>query len=106
MARSRWSARLLRGACPRAARSADPWARNDTPAGHCEERSDEAISTHTGSTELLELVDQAGDHREALRPEGRVGGVEAEGRQQLAIAQAAAGPQQVEIPFGKPLMRV
>ena len=25
------STRLLRGACPRAARSADPWARNDSP---------------------------------------------------------------------------
>jgi hypothetical protein len=35
---------LLRGVYPRAARSADPGARNDTEnARHCEERSDEAI---------------------------------------------------------------
>ena len=34
------SARLLCGACPRAAQSADPWARNDgTYRGHCEEHA-------------------------------------------------------------------
>src|SRR5260221_12362688 len=44
------SPRLLSGAGPRAARSADPGARNDTTHRHCEEpagltRGDEAIST-------------------------------------------------------------
>src|SRR4029077_19462822 len=55
--------RLLRGACPRAARSADPWARNDTSTRndassgcHCEKGSDEAISTRGPIMGVIGLV--------------------------------------------------
>src|SRR3546814_8824452 len=47
--------------------------------------------------ERLQLVDQPFDHRQPLRPEGRVGGVEAEGFQEFGMVLAAAGLEEVEI---------
>jgi hypothetical protein len=48
---------MLRGACPRAALSADPWARNDTiNRCHCEERSDEAIPPHRPTVGMICLM--------------------------------------------------
>src|ERR1700736_5887980 len=58
------------------------------------------------SAERFQFVDEAGDHAEALRPEGRVGGVEPARRQQLAVAQGAAGAQQLQVALGKTAMRV
>ena len=45
----------------------------------------------------LETVDQPLQQTEALGPEGRVGGVETEGLEQLLVAQRAAGPEHGEI---------
>src|SRR5690606_6289882 len=45
----------------------------------------------------LQFVDQSLDHRQPLRPEGWVGGVEAEGLQEFGMVLAAAGPEEVEI---------
>ena len=46
-----------------------------------------SLSKHEPGTHArLELVDEAADDPEAPCPEGRVGGVEAEGRQQLLVA--------------------
>src|SRR5262249_47384448 len=53
----------------------------------------------------LELIDEAADHAEALVPEGGVGGVEAERRQQLLVALGAAGAQHVQILLGEALGR-
>src|SRR5205814_2433787 len=58
------------------------------------------------SAECFQFGDKAADDAEALRPESRVGGIESERRQELAVAQRAAGPKQVEIALGKALMRV
>src|SRR5271165_2006495 len=58
------------------------------------------------SAELFEFVDEAADYRQALRPEGRVGGVEAERREQLAMPHGAAGAQHFEIALGKTMVRV
>src|SRR3546814_6367411 len=44
----------------------------------------------------LQLGDEALHHTEAAVPEGGVGGVEAEGRQQLLVALAAARAQRSE----------
>src|SRR5271155_2619732 len=59
-----------------------------------------------GSAQLFELVDEAGDYRQASGPEGRIGGVEAERREQLAMPHGAARPQHFEIALGEALMRV
>src|ERR1700739_3781476 len=53
----------------------------------------------------LELVDKAGDHRQALVPEGRVGGVEPERREQLLMPLGTAGAQHIEILRGKARLR-
>ena len=45
------------------------------------------------SAQLLQLVDKAGNHGEALRPEGGVGGVEPERGQQFAMPQSAPAPK-------------
>src|SRR5438046_2438899 len=58
------------------------------------------------SAQRFQLINEAGDHAEALRPEGRVGGIEAERRQQLAVAQGATCPQQLQVAFGETAMRV
>src|SRR5207244_3015881 len=58
------------------------------------------------SAQLFQLVDKAANHAEALRPEGRIARVKTERRQQFAVAQGAAGAQQVEIALGKASMRV
>src|SRR5438105_13826859 len=56
--------------------------------------------------QLFELVDEAGDYRQAFGPEGGFGGVEAERREQLAVPHRAARPQHFEIARGEALMRV
>src|SRR5690348_624794 len=43
------------------------------------------------SAKCFQFVDKAADDAEALRPESRVGGIESERRQQLAVTQRAAG---------------
>src|ERR1044072_8661711 len=53
------------------------------------------------SRRRLELVDEAADHAEAAGPEGGIGGVEAERRQQLAVAQRAAGLEHREVALGE-----
>src|ERR1700726_3659017 len=56
------------------------------PAHPCEMRRIDArhrmILHVRDSAQPFELVDEAGDYRQTLRPEGRVGGVEAERREQ------------------------
>src|SRR5260370_25731946 len=58
------------------------------------------------SAQPFELVDEAGDYRQAFGPEGGVGGIEAERGEQLAMPHRAARPQHFEIALGEPLMRV
>src|SRR6185312_10446435 len=53
----------------------------------------------------LELVDEAADDAETLGPESGIGGVEAEGGQQLLVALGAAGAQHVQILLGEALLR-
>src|SRR3546814_13867543 len=45
----------------------------------------------------LQLDDEALDHAEAALPEGGVGGVQAEGCQQLLVALASAGAQHLQV---------
>src|SRR5680860_82822 len=52
----------------------------------------------------LELVDQALDHLEPHRPEVRVGGIEAERREQFLVVLGAARREHVEIALGKALI--
>src|SRR5690349_20654494 len=54
----------------------------------------------------FQFINEAFDDAEALRPEGGVGGVEAEGGEKFLVAQRAAGAQQVEVAFGKAGVRV
>src|SRR5262249_20097710 len=51
--------------------------------------------------QLLQPVDQAGDHREPALPERRVARVEAERLEQLGIRLGAAGRQHAQVAFGK-----
>src|SRR5690242_21499816 len=50
-----------------------------------------------GLLDGFDLVDHAGDDGEPELPEIRIGGVEAEGLQELGMMLAAASPQEVEI---------
>src|SRR5260370_6293540 len=59
-----------------------------------------------GSAQPCERVDEAGEYRQALGPEGGVGGVEAERREQLAMPHRAARAQHFEIALRDPLMGV
>src|SRR5712671_2418789 len=59
------------------------------------------MSPRERASRRLELVDEALDDAEAASPEGGIGGVEAEGRQQLAVAQRAAGLEHREIALGE-----
>src|SRR5437868_12286369 len=60
----------------------------------------------SGSAQSFELVDKAADYRQAFGPEGRVGGVEAERREQFAMPHSAARLQHFEIAPGEALVRV
>src|SRR5258705_3024357 len=57
-----------------------------------------------GSGQPFELVDETGDYRQALGPEGRIGGIEAKWGEQLAMAHRAARPQHFEIALREPLV--
>src|ERR1700746_2094073 len=59
-----------------------------------------------GSAQRFELVDEAGDYRQSLGPEGRIGRIETEWREQLAMPHRAARPQHFEVALGEALMRV
>src|SRR5437763_13048872 len=80
------------------------------PAHPCEMRRIDArhrmIMHAEWSGELFELVYESGDDRQASGPEGRVGGVEAERREQLAMPHRAARPQHFEVALGETLVRV
>src|SRR5579871_1546469 len=67
--------------------------------------SSSAIGRALVSAQGFELVDEARYHRQALAPEFRIGGVEAEGRQQLLVPSRAAGLEHVEIFLGKAGLR-
>src|SRR4029453_8760455 len=54
----------------------------------------------------LKLVDQAFDDLEPHRPEIRVGGVEAEWREQLLVVLSAPGREHVEIALGETFLRL
>src|SRR3712207_588083 len=56
-------------------------------------RSDIGAPGPVAAPEALQLVDEAGDDVEPAPPEARVGGVEAEGRQQLPVPLGAAGAE-------------
>src|SRR5437867_925782 len=58
------------------------------------------MSPHEPSRRL-ELVDEAADHAEAAGPEGGVGGVESERRQEFAMAQRPAGFEHGEVALGE-----
>src|SRR5947208_10920769 len=58
------------------------------------------------SAERFQLVDEALDDGEALRPEGGVCGVEGEGGEEFLVAQGAASAQQGEVALGEALVRV
>src|SRR3546814_1120013 len=55
------------------------------------------LAPSVASKRGFQFIDQPGNDAEALRPEGRVGGVELEGREQFLVTQGAAGAQHVEI---------
>src|SRR5271169_4016559 len=59
-----------------------------------------------GSAQPFEFVDVAGDYRHTPGPEGGVGGVEAERREQLAMPHRAARAQHSEIALRETLVRV
>src|SRR5882724_9387823 len=69
-----------RGLCGTALRQ------TSTPESHLRSSAVEFLRLHP-----LQLVDEAADHAQPLRPERRIGGVEAEGGQQLLVALGAAG---------------
>src|SRR3546814_4270142 len=69
----------LAGTCPRR------WA-----LGRRKSREATGAGSGAGLVHRLQLDDEALDHAEAALPEGGVGGVQAEGRQQLLMALAAA----------------
>jgi hypothetical protein len=53
----------------------------------------------------FQFADEAADDAEAFRPEGTVGGVDPERRQEFLVAQGAAGAQQGEVAPAKALTR-
>src|SRR5688500_11463322 len=54
----------------------------------------------------LQIVDEATNHAQPLVPEGGIGCIQPEGRQQLAVPQGAAGRQHLQVPFGEPARRI
>src|SRR5690349_11357339 len=54
----------------------------------------------------LQIVDEATNHAKALVPEGGIGCIQPERRQQLAVPHGAAGRQHLQIPFGEPAGRI
>src|SRR5437764_13810480 len=80
------------------------------PAHPCEMRRIDALHRMSmqaeRSGELFEFVDEAGDDRQASGPEGGVGRLEAERREQLAMPHRAARPEHFEVALGEPLVRV
>src|SRR5216684_1203796 len=81
----------------RAAPPARPSRRGPGIASHPADKPSPAPRERGVSVERFQFVDEAGDDAEALGPEGGVGGVEAEGGQEFAVAQGAAGAQQGEV---------
>src|SRR6201986_4496810 len=53
------------------------------------------------SAEPLQFVDEAADDTEAFVPEGRIGGVQAERRQELVMGLGAARGQHLQIAVGE-----
>src|SRR6056297_2045384 len=62
-------------------------------------------ATNGSALHRLQLVDHALDHRKPLVPEGRVGGVEAEGGQKLLVVLGVARLEHLEIPVLEALGR-
>src|SRR6056297_2134673 len=60
-------------------------------------------ATDDSALHRLKLVDHALDHREPLVPEGRVGGVEAEGGEQVLVVLRAARLEHLEILVFEPV---